>query len=95
MPRTDGWADWGEPRKPRQRVALNGVQEIRYCPRCDKRTVWTLNGNEKHPGLLACECGMTVTTELGLPELNNVRRHYRLTQGDLDDMVGLPAPARI
>jgi hypothetical protein len=76
-------------------VTLNGVQEVRYCPRCDKRTVWTLGGNTKHPGLLACECGMTVTTLLNLDELDRVRRHYRLTQAEQDDMVGLPAPARI
>lgn len=94
MPDNNGWASWGEPRTPRRRVTLNGAQQLRYCPRCDTRTVWTLDGNENHPGLQACECGMTVVTLLELDELDNARRHYRLTTTDLDDMVGLPAPAR-
>jgi hypothetical protein len=38
---------------------------------------------------------MTVATLLDLDELDNVRRHYRLSTADVDDMVGLPAPARI
>lgn len=92
MPRTDGWADWGEPRQPRQPVRLHGVQEHRYCARCDAQTVWA---RDDQLGLLACPCGMTAATELNLDELDNLRRHYRLTRSELDDMVGLPQPARI
>lgn len=91
----NGWATWGEPRKPRTPLTLNGAQQIRYCPRCDQRTVWTLGGNDTHPMLQACSCGMTVATLLDLDELDNARRHFRLSVTDLDNMVGLPAPARI
>jgi len=91
----NGWASWGEPRTPRKPLTLHGAQQARYCPRCDTRTVWTLGGNLDHPSLQACECGMTVATLLDLDELDNVRRHYRLSTADVDDMVGLPAPARI
>jgi len=90
----NGWASWGEPRAPRKPLTLQGTQQARYCPRCDARTVWTLDGNDNHPGLLACSCGMTVATLLDLDELDNARRHYRLTRADVDDMVGLPAGAR-
>jgi hypothetical protein len=90
-----GWADWDAPRAPRERLHVEGVSQGRYCPRCDRQTVWALDGNPNQPGLLACSCGMTVTTLLDLDELDNVRRHYRLATNDLDDMVGLPAGARI
>lgn len=89
-----GWSDWDTPREPRKPLLLDGSQQARYCPRCDQPTVWTLDGNDKHPGLLACECGVTVATDLDLDELDNVRRHYRLTTADVDNMVGLPAGAR-
>ena len=91
----NGWASWDEPRAPRKPLKLQGTQQARYCPRCDTQTVWTLDGNDNHPGLLACECGVTVATLLDLDELGNVRRHYRLTTANVDDMVGLPAGARI
>lgn len=90
-----GWASWDTPRVPRQQLKVNGVDQVRFCPRCDARTVWTLDGNANQPGLLACGCGMTVTTLLNLDELDNTQRHYRLTTGDLDDIVGLPASARV
>lgn len=90
----NGWATWGEPRTPRKPLRVEGSQQARYCPRCDTQTVWTPDGNENHPGLLACTCGMTVATLLDLDELDNARRHYRLTTGNVDDMVGLPAAAR-
>lgn len=89
-----GWADWGAARPPRQRLEVSGLDQVRYCPRCDTRTVWTLGGNPNQPGLLACTCGMTVTTLLDLDELENVRRQYRLTTSDIDNMVELPAGAR-
>jgi hypothetical protein len=90
----NGWGSWGTPRPPRKPLTLQGAQTARYCPRCDTKTVWTLDGNPAHPGLQACECGMTVATLLDLDELDNARRHYQLTRTELDDMVGLPAPAR-
>jgi hypothetical protein len=90
----NGWAEWGDPRPPREQLRLRGSDQARYCPRCDKRTAWTLGGNDLHPDLLACECGMTVATELSLDELDNTQRHYRLTTTNVDDMVGLPIGAR-
>lgn len=91
----NGWADWDAPRPVRERPRLAGAQTVRYCPRCDTQTVWTLGGNQEHPMLQACGCGVTIATELDLAELGRVGRHYRLATGDLDDMVGLPAPMRI
>lgn len=90
----NGWADWSEPRPPAQQLIVSGAQQVRFCPRCNSRTVWTIGSNSLHPELLACVCGMTVATDLTLDELDNTRRHYRLSQANTDDMVGLPAGMR-
>lgn len=88
----DGWAAWDTPRAAAPSVP---TLQSRYCPRCDRMTAWTPGGNPAHPTLPACECGVTVATEHSLDELDNLRRHYRLSTADLDNMVGLPTPERI
>jgi uncharacterized protein (DUF983 family) len=69
-----GWAAWGDQRPaPVTLVPVGAGDKIRYCPRCDKRTIWEARGD----GVNACAgCGITVTTILRPDEIDRLERHY-------------------
>ena len=72
----DGWSSWGEPRNrtPDPEITAPG-DLVRYCPRCDSRTLWRSRGD----GVRECSsvgCGITVTTILKPAEVGRLRKHY-------------------
>lgn len=70
---TDGWSSWGAVREHRVDPEINQPGDaIRYCPRCDNRTVWSTVGD----GVRSCTCGVTLTTILTDDELDRIRKHY-------------------
>lgn len=56
------WTRW-EDRLPGPPLAEPlGIDRVRYCPVCDRDTLWT---NEADGGpVLACECGFSLLTDL-------------------------------
>lgn len=70
-----GWAAWGDPRPPREHLEpVEPGDKVRYCPRCDKLTVWHAEGD----GVRRCDCGVTLTTILNGREIDRLHRHYRI-----------------
>lgn len=69
-----GWADWSEPRQPREVLTVEGAQQIQYCPECDKETVWSPVPNDQLR--LGCQCGFTLSSELTRKQLGRIEARY-------------------
>lgn len=74
----DGWAAWDEPRKPRATFDPQGVERVRYCPKCAEDRIFAPSGEENDLTLCCIRCRYRSGDALTDDELIRLMDRYKL-----------------